>query len=60
MTVFERYTCDLDLPIKLDGCKLYTRYSAMYPKQTVPSRYYIVRRDLIVCLEKLSVAVNYA
>jgi len=34
--VFERYTCKLDLPKKLAGCKLYTRYCSMYPKKTCP------------------------
>ena len=29
-------------------------------KRTVPSTYYIVQRNLIVCLEKLSVIVNCA
>jgi len=33
---FERYTCELDLPKKLVGCRLYTRYCSMYPKKTCP------------------------
>jgi len=28
--VFERYTCDLELPKELAGCTLYTRYCSMY------------------------------
>jgi len=32
--VFERYTCELDLPKNLAGCRLYTRYCSMYPKKT--------------------------
>ena len=34
--IFERYTCELDLPKKLAGCRLYTRYCSMYPKKTCP------------------------
>ena len=34
--VFERYTCDLDLPKKLGGFTLYTRYCSMYHKKTYP------------------------
>ena len=34
--VFERYTCDLDLPKTLAGCNLYTKYCSMYPKNTCP------------------------
>jgi len=34
--VFERYTCELDLPKKLAGCRLYTLYCSMYPKKTSP------------------------
>jgi len=33
--VFERYTCELDLPKKLSGCRLYTRYCSMYPKTLI-------------------------
>jgi len=36
MTVFERYTCNLDLNKKLAGCTLYTRYFSMYRKETCP------------------------
>jgi len=28
--VFERYTCDMELPKKLAGCSLYTRHCSMY------------------------------
>ena len=34
--VFERYTCDLELPKKLASCKLYTRYCSMYRKTACP------------------------
>jgi len=34
--VFERYICHLDLPKKLAGCTLYTRYCSVYPKKTCP------------------------
>jgi len=34
--VFERYTCDLDLPKKLAGRTLYKRYCSMYLKKTCP------------------------
>ena len=36
MTVFERYTCDLDLPKNLAGCTLYTQYCSVYRKKTCP------------------------
>ena len=31
-----RHDCVFDLPKKLAGCKLYTRYCSMYPKKTRP------------------------
>jgi len=34
--MFERYTCDLELPKKLAGCTLYTRYCSMYRNETCP------------------------
>jgi len=33
--VFDRYTCDLELPKKLADCKLYMRYFSMYRKKNV-------------------------
>ena len=34
--VFERYTCDLELPKKVAGCTLYTLYFSLYRKKTCP------------------------
>jgi len=34
--VFERYSCERDLPKKLASCTLYTRYCSMYAKKTCP------------------------
>jgi len=57
--MFVRYTCDLELPKKLAGCKLYMRYCSIYRKKPVPSTCHIVRRNLIVCFERLNAIVNY-
>jgi len=58
--VFERYTCELDLPKKLPGCTLYTRYCSVYPKKTCPFYILYCTNNLFVYLEKLNVAANYA
>ena len=60
MTVFERYTCDLDLPKNLGGCPLYTRYCSVYPKKTCPFYTLYCMKSSHRFLEKLSVVVNYA
>ena len=58
--VFGRNTCELDLPIKLAGCGLYTRYCSMYPKTLALFTYFTVQINLILYLENLNVAANYA
>ena len=60
MTVFQRYTCDLDLPKIWPDAHCIRGNVPCSVKRPVPSKYYMVQGDLIDCLEKLSVTVNYA
>jgi len=57
--VFERYTCDLELPKKLAGCTMYTRYCSMYHKKTCPFYILYCTKKSHLCFEKLSAIVNY-
>ena len=59
MTVFQRYTCDLDLPKIWPDAHCIRGNVPCIVKRPDPYTYFILQRDLTVCLEKLSV-VNYA
>jgi len=45
MTVFEHYTCDLELPKKLAGWTLYTPYCSMYRKKTCSFYIYCTKKS---------------
>jgi len=56
--VFEIYTCNLDLPKRLAGCKLYTQRCSAYPQKSYLFYILYCTKNLTACLVTLIAIVN--